>query len=90
MTNWQQIKYSFERLIGAGTVHRVNMVDRWADDGTPYQSAFIRFRRWPETERAVEIRDRLLAGERLNVVYEDGSPWFWRCTLSRTRESRTT
>ena len=84
MTNWKHIKYSFEKLVGVDTVDRVNIVNRRASDGTHYQSAFIRFRRWPNTQRATEIRTRLTAGERINVVYEEGSPWFWRCTLSRT------
>ena len=83
MTSWKQIKYSFEKIIGTGTVERVKIVDRKADNGAPYQSVFIRFYRWPNNERTNAIRDRLYAGERINVVYDEGSPWFWRCTLSR-------
>lgn len=84
MTSWKHIKYSFEKVIGAGTVGRVSIVDRRTGDGNPYQSAFVRFRRWPKTERAVAIRERLAAGEPINVVYDEASPWFWRCTLART------
>lgn len=84
MTNWKHIKYSFEKVIGKGTVDKVNIVNRQTFSGESYQSAFIRFRSWPSTEQATDIRDRLTSGKRINIVYDEGSPWFWRCTLSRT------
>ena len=83
MTNWKHIKYSFEKVIGVDTVGRVNIVDRRAGDGNPYQSAFIQFRRWPKTQRATAILERLTAGGRINVVYDECSPCFWRCSLAR-------
>ena len=45
MTSWKHIKYSFEKVVGAGTVGRVNIVNRRTGDGGEYQTAFIRFRR---------------------------------------------
>ena len=84
MTSWKHIKYSFEKVIGIDTVKRVKIVDRRGYDGGSYQSAFISFARWPETARAIDIRKRLNAGERINVVYDEGSPWFWKCSLTRS------
>ena len=84
VTTWKDIKYSFEKVIGVGTVDRVSIIDRCACNGASYQSAFIRFRRWPKTEQASAIRSRLMAGHRVNVVYKEGSPCFWRCTLTRS------
>jgi hypothetical protein len=83
VTSWKHIKHSFEKVIGEGTVGGVNIVDRKTDSGFRYQIAFIRFRRWPETKRATDIWKRLNAGENINLVYDEGSPWFWRCTLVR-------
>jgi len=83
MTNWKKIKYSFEKLLGIGTVKRVEIVNRNTKKGVPYQSAYISFYKWTSTEQATAIRERLYAGQHINVVYDEGSPWFWRCTLTR-------
>lgn len=82
---WQTIKSSFEKIIGEGTVNRVNIVQKKNEYGDMYQCVFIHFRRWSNNPNAAMIRDRLQAGKFVNVVYDEASPWFWRCTLSRTR-----
>jgi hypothetical protein len=82
--SWKRIKLSFEKLLGAGTVRRVNIIQKQTNLGVPYESVFIRFHRWPSHDIANTMRERLMAGKHVNVVYEKTSPWFWRCTLCRS------
>lgn len=42
---------------------------------------FIHLRYWPTDDDAVIIRDRLVAGETVKIVYD--TPWFWKCSASR-------
>ena len=78
---WQQVKSTFEQLLGRGTVERVDIVPSKANDPQPFCRIFVHFRYWPNTEDATAIRDRLVSGEVIKVVYDN--PWFWKCSASR-------
>ena len=78
---WQQVKSTFEQLLGRGTVERVDIVPSKANDPQPFCRIFVHFRYWPNTEDATAIRDRLVSGEVIKVVYDN--PWFWRSLLAR-------
>ena len=82
--NWKDVKDIFEQLIGPGTVERVDLVKCKAEDNTNAQFCriFVHFRSWPvDNTEASNIRDRLLAGETIKLVYDN--PWFWKCVQSR-------
>jgi hypothetical protein len=49
---------------------------------------FVHFRYWPDTPDIMAIRDRLLAGETIKVVYDN--PWFWKCSASRVAKPDNT
>ena len=36
---------------------------------------------WPDNERSEMLKDRLLSGQDIKVVYNE--PWFWKCSASR-------
>ena len=79
-TTWRDVKNTFEEILGTGTVERVDIVPSRNND--PFCKIFIHFRYWPTNEpTAVELRQRLMNGETLNVVYD--TPWFWKCSASR-------
>jgi len=50
------------------------------------QRAFIHFKFWHTTQRVQDIKQRLLDGEELKVIYDD--PWFWKCSLYRRKGDR--
>ena len=77
----QQVKEVFETVIGRGTVERVDIVANKQNDGQPFCRIFVHFRYWPNSAEIMSIRQRLLDGEMIKVVYDN--PWFWKCSASR-------
>lgn len=76
---WRTVKDTFEEILGKGTVERVDLInDR---NGEPFCKVFVHLRYWPHSDDAVNIRDRLVAGEIVKIVYD--TPWFWKCSASR-------
>lgn len=79
--SWKTVKHYFEEIIGPGTVERVDLVRKWNHRGEEYQSVFIHMVEWPNNERAQEVRERLLNGYEIKIVYDE--PWFWKCSASK-------
>lgn len=76
---WRTVKDTFETILGKGTVERVDLInDR---NGEPFCKIFIHLRYWPHDEDATLIRQQLLEGETVKIVYDN--PWFWKCSASR-------
>ena len=78
---WRQVKDAFEQVIGKGTVERVDIVPSKNNESTPFCRIFVHFRYWPVTPDIMAIRERLVNGEVIKVVYDN--PWFWKCSASR-------
>ena len=79
--NWRQVKDAFEQVIGKGTVERVDIVPSKNSESTPFCRIFVHFRYWPNSPEITSIRQRLVNGEVIKVVYDN--PWFWKCSASR-------
>lgn len=78
---WSQVKDTFEHVIGKGTVERVDIVSSKNNEPQPFCRIFVHFRYWPNTPDVMAIRQRLINGEVIKVVYDN--PWFWKCSASR-------
>lgn len=79
---WRDVKNVFETLFGKGTVERVDIVVDKRDE-SPFCRIFVHMRYWPvDKEDVAAIRQRLVDGEMIKVVYDN--PWFWKCSASRT------
>ena len=50
-------------------------------NGGPFCKIFVHFRYWPNDENANKIRQRLIDGDMVKIVYD--TPWFWKCSASR-------
>ena len=82
--NWRTVKDTFEQLCGKGTVERVDIVKK-RDDPSPFCRIFVHMRYWPTDNPDVcAIRQRLIDGETIKVVYDN--PWFWKCSASHARK----
>ena len=70
-----------------GEIDRIDMVERETREGDLYQRVFIHFKSWngPHTQGGV-VRQRVLDGEEVKIVYDD--PWFWKVSASRSRRPR--
>jgi len=84
---WKEVKDIFEKLIGPDTVERVDLVKGREHQGETSQFCriFIHFRSWPiHRPEIANVRDRLLNGMTLKVVYDN--PWFWKCVKSNVEK----
>lgn len=78
---WKDVKDVFEKLIGTDTVERVDLVKTKNEGTKDFCRIFIHFNNWPiDNPRVASIRDRLLSGETIKLVYNN--PWFWKCVVS--------
>ena len=59
-----------------GYIERVDVIR-----GDETSKAFVHFRGWFRSTRAKDVKEKLLRGEYIYVVYD--SPWFWRCSKKR-------
>ena len=76
------------RNLDLGEVERVDMIQRENANGDKFQRVFIHFVEWYDTTEdgqpnanAIEVRQRLLKGTEVKVVYDD--PWFWKLSASK-------
>jgi len=75
------VKDVFEELFGEGCVERIDMIQKTAGNLEKFQRVFVHFKYWPVTQRNQQVRQRLIDGYQIKIVYND--PWFWKCSASR-------
>ena len=92
---WKRVKEVFEQVLGAKCVERIDMVRHKASDGSEFKRVYVHFKYWPGDSQSQEVRQRLLDGKDIKIVYDE--PWFWKCSASRvprptqsTRRARST
>lgn len=69
--------FAIFRELRLGFVDTIDMVPRKGKDGKEYNMVFVHFRNWfINDEMVATMRERLLDGEQVKIVYED--PWFWK------------
>jgi hypothetical protein len=78
---WMQVKAVFEQLFGDGAIERVDVVRKTAKDGTSFNCMFVHFNAWPTDEHSQNVRQNIIDGKSIKIVYDD--PWYWKCTKSR-------
>jgi hypothetical protein len=79
--SWRDVKETFEKLLGKGTVERVDIVTR-RDEDSPFCRIFVHMRYWPVNDQQIAAwRNTLINGGEMKVVYNH--PWFWKCVASR-------
>lgn len=79
--SWRDVKETFEKLLGKGTVERVDIVVR-RDEESPFCRIFVHMRYWDMNDESVAgWRQTLVDGGEIKVVHNH--PWFWKCVASR-------
>ena len=82
-TTKQEIIFVFEKILGAGSVYRVDLIRKqYGTDA--YQRAFVHFsNKCVANEYYNVMSNRLQQGLDIKVVYSEH--WFWKCTSSRVQ-----
>lgn len=81
--------FAIFRELRVGFVEKIDMVERTGKDGKDYNMVFVHFRNWfTNDEMAMEMRDRLLNGDQVKIVYDE--PWFWKIHAYVPKKQRQT
>jgi hypothetical protein len=75
------VKDVFEELFGNGCIERIDMVQKISGNSVKFQRIFVHFKYWSAEPRNQQVRQRLIDGHQIKIVYDD--PWFWKCSASR-------
>ena len=75
------VKDVFEELFGNGCIERIDMVQKISGNSEKFQRVFVHFKYWSAAPRNQQVRQRLIDGHQIKIVYDD--PWFWKCSASR-------
>lgn len=66
-----------------GFVERVDMVAKTSEKGDEFWRVFVHFSEWNDSNQtAVQMRQKLDAGEKIKIVYDE--PWFWLISKSNS------
>ena len=75
------VKDVFEELFGNGCIERIDMVQKISGNSVKFQRIFVHFKYWSAEPRNQQVRQRLIEGHQIKIVYD--GPWFWKCSASR-------
>lgn len=78
--SWGRVKGVFEKL-ELGEIDRVDMVKKTNDKGEKFQRVFVHFKCWSSADQAQQVRQKLLNGDQVKIVYDE--PWFWKVSMSK-------
>ena len=59
-----------------GPISRIDIVKK-----NGKMRAFIHYKYWDTTEQTIMIKEKLLNGQSINIMY--AKPWFWKCSVSK-------
>ena len=57
-------------------------LQRRGADGDSFQRVFVHFKHWPDHPEVTRIREKLLRGDEIKLVYNE--PWFWKLFLYKS------
>jgi len=77
------VKGIFENL-EIGEVERVDMVKKTNAAGKEFNRVFVHFKHWNDNESANAVKEKLLSGDSVKIVYDD--PWFWKIFKSNVEK----
>ena len=81
-----RIRETFQEL-NLGIIERVDVISKVNEKGEKCNRVFVHYERWNDTEITRQVRQRLLNGKDIKIIYED--PWFWKVSAYRKPERKT-
>ena len=81
-----KVETVFLELFGS-CIDKVDIVKHKTSNGEDICRAYVHFKWWPNTPEACTLREKLLNGDSIKVVYEE--PWFWKCVASKLNGKTT-
>jgi hypothetical protein len=78
----ERVLKTFNQL-GLGAIDHIDMIAREGPNGQKFQRVFVHFRAWASTEEAQNVRQRMLEGKEIKIIYDE--PWFWKVSANRSQ-----
>ena len=72
----------FQQKLKLGHIKRIDIISN--NTNTQFKKVFIHFEYWHNNEYANSIKNKLIQGTILKIVYD--SPWFWKCALNKNKK----
>jgi hypothetical protein len=66
-----------------GFITRIDIIPKSNGKGEKYNRVFIHMKKWFDTPHAIKIRDRLISGKEIKIIYQE--PWFWKVSMVRDK-----
>jgi hypothetical protein len=63
------------------TLGRVDIIRKKNKKGQEFQKVFLHIQKWNSSSQAMYIKDRILSGKDIKIVYD--FPWFWKISLTK-------
>ena len=73
--------------INVGNIYSIDFIQQTNKKGKQVKRVFIHFDYWYYNERSQYMREQLLSGKEIKIVYDD--PWFWNVSIKRTTNVST-
>ena len=67
--------------INVGNIYSIDFIQQTNKKGKPVKRVFINFDYWYFNERSQHMRNQLLSGKEIKIIYDD--PWFWNVSIKR-------
>ena len=69
----------FQNKLKFGVIKKINIIPNINDKN--FKKVFIHFDFWYDSENINNIKQKILNGTTIKVIYD--MPWFWKCCLNR-------
>jgi hypothetical protein len=73
--------------INVGNIYSIDIIQQTNKKGKPVKRVFINFDYWYFNERSQHMRNQLLSGKEIKIVYDE--PWFWNVSIKRNTNVTT-
>jgi len=78
----ERVVKTFNQL-GLGAIDHIDMITREGPNGQKFQRVFVHFRAWASSVEAQNVRQRMLEGKEIKIIYDE--PWFWKVSANRSQ-----
>jgi len=79
--NYKYIRDIFEK-IKLGNINKIDIIERKTERGERYKRVFVHFHNWYTDEVTTSIKERLISGKDIKIVYNN--PWFWKVSINKS------
>jgi len=66
-----------------GEIKEIDVVNKKNEKDEVCKRIFIHYKNWNSTEKAEMVKERLMSGKEIKVVYD--FPWFWKISVSKAK-----